>query len=705
MNSQSNSLKEQSVLHLIAQNNFIIPEIQREYVWGDSKNIGVLKDFLKNIQTKAGLFCDSCGNPNTNEKINIGFLYTYKPNYVTIERHRYLDANLIDGQQRFTSLFLLLFYLSIKENKLDDFKELIRADDRSSMCFSYKVRNLTHLFLNELISKANTLSVLQNIKSQTWYLKDYEEDISINSIVRAIETIDNQFSGNIKLYNFVLNNVKFWHFKTEATSQGEELYITMNARGEALSGYEIAKASLMLKNENIVTYGKEWEEWQDFFWKIRNKNTPNSNADKGFNEFLRWITIIEMININSDIEDDDNESTKEKNIVELIKGETKFLPNSEYLSMDLVKEYFDALVHIKTINVGQIANSFFNSYFDLGNRVMLSQQECFKFLPILFYVKEFKSKNIEISDRDILRLGKFLQNLTLDVTVTKTINKQCINAVKLVSLLAENDTVDIAKSIEVSQGYKSILNNDERFKFAIYLNKDIERIAIEELFWKAEAHKLNKGKLGHLIQASYTSLEEIDNFNFSNIFENYNVEDFDFNKWSNLYHERFLKLCPYKDDDFNSLIYGCLTQTGYYKASNYGEFNKYISCISSAKDRILKSKYFLKWLFESHNSPEDLYQEYKNNAIASYDNLVDLQAESDVKKQLFIYFILFKESGKYWKWSYGLNFGLLSNNGCKSLFDHKFIFQHYRERWGGAEYNNVELDNKIINTAKNIFNN
>jgi len=39
-------------------------------------------------------------------------------------------------------------------------------------------------------------------------------------------------------------------------------------------------------------WGKKWEEWQDFFWKHRQ---DNENADKGFNAFLKWIQLIEII--------------------------------------------------------------------------------------------------------------------------------------------------------------------------------------------------------------------------------------------------------------------------------------------------------------------------------------------------------------------------------------------------------------------------
>ena len=126
-------LKEQSLLHLLSQNNFIVPEIQREYVWGQNED--VISRFLDSILEKIGLVCDQCGNPTKNTKINVGFLYTYKPSYVTYSHERYLDENIIDGQQRFTTLILLLFYCALKENRTEDFKDVMRLEADLEMAF------------------------------------------------------------------------------------------------------------------------------------------------------------------------------------------------------------------------------------------------------------------------------------------------------------------------------------------------------------------------------------------------------------------------------------------------------------------------------------------------------------------------------------------------------------------------------------------
>ena len=52
---------------LLNEYSFVVPEIQREYVWGNKANELVISQFLKDIDNKVG-----------KGETNIGFLYSYK---------------------------------------------------------------------------------------------------------------------------------------------------------------------------------------------------------------------------------------------------------------------------------------------------------------------------------------------------------------------------------------------------------------------------------------------------------------------------------------------------------------------------------------------------------------------------------------------------------------------------------------------------
>lgn len=301
MNKHNAYLKDENLLTLFSLNNLIVPEIQREYVWGN--NSDVLENFLIDLEKKASP-CASCHHVHINKNINVGFLYSYKPLYVKYESERIMDEFLIDGQQRITTLFLLLLYRASVENRIDDFISICRADESEiEMGFNYKVRSLTQKFIMQLIQHTinekekafDFISDMQN--TPYWFLDDFRNDPTVMSMIAALQSIKKIFGDTSNFYfDYLLINIHFWHFKTEATSQGEELYITMNSRGEQLSDNEMQKARVLPVSE-LFNYGCEWERWQTFFWRNRKQGKANNpNADKGFNNFLACIEGLEYFN-------------------------------------------------------------------------------------------------------------------------------------------------------------------------------------------------------------------------------------------------------------------------------------------------------------------------------------------------------------------------------------------------------------------------
>ena len=166
------------------------------------------------------------------------------------------------------------------------------------MSFSYKVRNLTQDFLLMLIRHIiehpykETLNFFLTKEYPFWFLAEYNEDPTIAAMASAISSMLKIFPSNEYYFDYLLESVHFWHFKTEATSQGEELYISMNSRGEQLSSNETQKAASLPPKDQII-WGRKWEEWQTFFWRNRNKEAVNINADKGLNQYLSCIDSLE----------------------------------------------------------------------------------------------------------------------------------------------------------------------------------------------------------------------------------------------------------------------------------------------------------------------------------------------------------------------------------------------------------------------------
>lgn len=344
-------LKDENLLTLFSLNNMIVPEIQREYVWGN--NSDVLEKFLQELEKKASP-CQECHHVHTNKNINVGFLYSYKPSYVKYESERILDEFLIDGQQRITTLFLLLLYRATIEERIDDFLTICRADeDGLHIGFNYKVRSLTQQFLVQLIRHAkdggcSAFDFIMDLdNSPHWFLDDYKNDPTVMSMISALKSIKKIFGNTSNFYfDYLLTNIHFWHFKTEATSQGEELYITMNSRGEQLSDNEMQK-SRVLPSKELYKYGCKWESWQTFFWRNRTMgNAQNANADKGFNNFLACIEGLEYFN-----EPSKKGSTIEIDVIETYIRGLMYICSSEFknklqsLYNGLYTGWFDSFVH------------------------------------------------------------------------------------------------------------------------------------------------------------------------------------------------------------------------------------------------------------------------------------------------------------------------------------------------------------------------
>ena len=264
-------MEKKNISELLKNFDFVVPEIQREYVWGDNKNKQVLVQFLRDLNEKIEL-----------GETNIGFLYSYQSGQ---------EHYLIDGQQRYTTILLLLYYLSIVDSE-ETYVEYMALQKLDSVrpSFSYRVRTHTDSFLTNLLKSKTTDP--QMIEDQTWFKRDYRKDTTIKSMIGALEVFKEWVPKLQNLtYKGVINNVCFWYFDVAQTSQGEELYITMNSRGEKLTDSEQIKPRLLNKMGDVMEkekYGKKWDDWEEFFYNrsLRGDRSVNS-IDAAMNNMIR----------------------------------------------------------------------------------------------------------------------------------------------------------------------------------------------------------------------------------------------------------------------------------------------------------------------------------------------------------------------------------------------------------------------------------
>ena len=682
-------LKEENLLTLLSQNNFIVPEIQREYVWGENEK--VITDFLKNVKNKIGICCTQCNLPTSENKINIGFLYSYKPEYVKIEHERFLDENLIDGQQRFTTLFLLLFVCALKENRKGEFLLLIRFEEKLKMCFDFRVRDLTKRFLLELVEKVENTEQLKEIDKQTWFLKDYQNDVSIKSMQKALGFIQTIFSDNTRYYNHLINYIVFWHFKTEATSQGEELYITMNARGEELADNEVTKAALMIDDSDLYNSGEKWEELQQFFWKNRNKNDTNPSADKGFNGFLSCIAGLEFYL------KDKAGITAEKDIQKL-------------LTLDKVKEYYNAFKFLVE-SKNEFANDYtYSEWIDkclneIWNIINKNQTDWFAnyldknkskernsmifIWSWLYYITEANREGKTIQINEIYRILRFFyiryNNNNRSVSTLKDTIEAILN--KGIWDILDNEIDDENENPEEETDTK-FRTTEETIKNTFLYNKitETDLLEIEELIWQIEDHPLNLDgrdvgniNITHLIDLkTSTSLTELQNIK-----------------------ESFYGLFPNGADRAPSILNTILLHYGnFYKDTSY--YNKRYD-FSDWKRNIRKPE-FRKFINDLiGKTTEELLIEretefLKINKDEIDNSLITLPADLSLNKKLIYYSLLIPNDVL---WNEGERVIICNDTETPRLFeDENQIIYNSKGNFKG-DWGNTDLWNKAIETFEN----
>ncbi len=277
---KNDNYKISEIFEFRGLDQLVIPEIQRDYVWGKNEVI----DFLESI--KDGFESENGDIPY------LGFIYAYN------DRDYVYKYFLIDGQQRMTTVYLILLacYQSINK-EIPDY-----LFDNGKLKLDYKVRQTTHDFLMDFVNHCQTNIGHNkfNIEDQVWFHKGYENDITIRNITQNFAAIKEWLNDNlgqdqiVTFLKFVENTVEVSYFNIENGRQGEDLYIYMNSRGRHLETNETLKAKFLGRlndEEDKFSWGKKWEYWQDFFWKYRGNNF---DADASFNEFLRRIQIINM---------------------------------------------------------------------------------------------------------------------------------------------------------------------------------------------------------------------------------------------------------------------------------------------------------------------------------------------------------------------------------------------------------------------------
>ena len=296
-NNHLKSGEEYSLNEIFAGNwKIVIPDLQRDYCWG-------LETYDKGRKAQGELVTQFIHGilegSKSSETMTMGLLYGYEEPKGHIQ--------LCDGQQRLTTLYLLLGVLN-RENESQAVESLLmtryeQEDDQETQ-LQYAIRESTLYFLSDLVYHYFVRKDSDVIETAEWYYREYDQDASIQAIISAVRLIENiitnykkEDSADLKKFaDFVINKLKFVYFDMGDRLHGEETFVVINTTGEPLTATENLKPILIgnLQDEKRRQYSDEWEEREDWFWRHRNKKLE-ATSDGLSNDFYTWYWQLQLL--------------------------------------------------------------------------------------------------------------------------------------------------------------------------------------------------------------------------------------------------------------------------------------------------------------------------------------------------------------------------------------------------------------------------
>lgn len=221
--------------------HYVIPRYQRAYAWED-KEIVQLIDDINDI--------------DTSENYYIGSLIVSR---VKDKRETY---EVVDGQQRLTTLFLLLQYLVAKGALEGKVGQTLSFDCRSNSNY--------------------TLSNIQKVLKEK---VDDEEKVE-QSILNGLKAIRQKFTSdnNLNIDDFVsrLQHVILYRIEVPENTDLNRYFEIMNTRGEQLEQHDILKAQLMRHLSNRKEqefFSRVWNACSDMTGYVQMHFSPKERED------------------------------------------------------------------------------------------------------------------------------------------------------------------------------------------------------------------------------------------------------------------------------------------------------------------------------------------------------------------------------------------------------------------------------------------
>jgi len=281
-------------MSLLGEQKVVIPKIQRDYAQGRTNDevARIRERFLDKL-------CAALQDSYQGEPLKLDFIYGYTTTDESESGKAHTIFKPLDGQQRLTTLFLLYWFVAVREDRTEDEINLFSN-------FSYATRAKSRSFCEKLVRFRphfdSAASIRKQIEDQSWFFLSWASDPTISGMLVMLDCIESKFKEN-NLKNVwpkligENSSIVFYLLYMDDLGLPEDLYIKMNSRGKPLTQFEHFKAqfSRIIPSELSDEFNTKIDkEWSDLFWTIYKDDSEDlaHKVDSSFLNFYNYITYI-----------------------------------------------------------------------------------------------------------------------------------------------------------------------------------------------------------------------------------------------------------------------------------------------------------------------------------------------------------------------------------------------------------------------------
>ena len=242
--------KTDTLRKVLEKQRFTVDYFQREYRWGEKQIEQMLDDFQSTFEE----FYDPEKHDTPEEVAGYGYYYMG-----CIICTGDSVKKIIDGQQRLTSLTLLLIYLNhLQKKNVKNEDDQVPLDDMIySKQFSKKSFNI------DVADRTDCMRALLNEDST--YVPANE---SSENMLARYSDIEDYFPDELKdealpfFINWVVEKVLLLEIDTPSEDEAHTIFLTMNDRGLSLNSAEMMKAYIIqqVAEPDRVEANRKWQE-------------------------------------------------------------------------------------------------------------------------------------------------------------------------------------------------------------------------------------------------------------------------------------------------------------------------------------------------------------------------------------------------------------------------------------------------------------